>query len=316
MMAESQENYKLDLFKELKFQSIEEAVKQSYAEILAGIKQERIVFPTNWQRFNRQLNGGLSPGKLYVIGGRPGVGKSMFSNQLLFDVLDNDMSKNNKLLVLYWTFEMPGYQQVLRIGSAKTSVSTFDLLSVENILDDISYQTYVRMMEKYKKYPIYFKNNAQNLKYVETVITRIHEEYPDKIILNVFDHSRLFIKSKEESELEMLTNLSHLCIHLQQKTKCINILLSQLNRNIEKPERMEQQYQPMLSDLFGADSLGQDAEVVIMLNRPHDLYNITKPYLGENPVNLLAVHLEKNRNGNIGFIPFETDMKYFKLSER
>lgn len=53
-----------------------------------------------------------------------------------------------------------------------------------------------------------------------------------------------------------------------------------------------------------------------MLNRPHDLYNITKPYLGENPVNLLAVHLEKNRNGNIGFLPFETDMKYFKLSER
>lgn len=257
-MAESQENYKIDLFKELKFQSIEDAVKQSYAEILAGIKQERIVFSTNWQRFNRQLNGGLSPGKLYVIGGRPGVGKSMFSNQLLFDVLDNDMSKNNKLLVLYWTFEMPGYQQVLRIGSAKTSVSTFDLLSVENILDDISYQTYVRMMEKYKKYPIYFKNNAQNLKYVETVITRIHEEYPDKIILNVFDHSRLFLKSKEESELEMLTNLSHLCIQLQQKTKCINILLSQLNRNIEKPERMEQQYQPMLSDLFGADSLGQD----------------------------------------------------------
>lgn len=317
-MEESRENFKpkIDLFKELNFQTIEDAVKQSYAEILAGIKKERDVFPTKWKTFNRQLNGGLSPGKLYVIGGRPGVGKSMFSNQLLFDVLDNDMIKENKLIVLYWTFEMPGYQQILRIGSAKTAVSTFDLLSVEKTLDDVNYQTYIRMMEKYKKYPIYFKNNAQNLKYVETVIKRLHEEYPDKIILNVFDHSRLFLKNKEQSELEMLTELSHLCIHLQQETKCINILLSQLNRNIEKPERMEQQFQPMLSDLFGADSLGQDAEVVIMLNRPHDLYNITKPYLGEDPKNLLAVHLEKNRNGNIGFIPFETDMKFFKLNER
>jgi len=315
-MDESQKNSKIDLLKELKFQSIEEAIKLSYAEILAGKKRERIVFPTKWEKFNNNLLGGFNPGKLYTIGGRPGVGKSMFSNQLIFDVLDVDKQNNNRLLVLYWSFEMQGYQQILRIGSAKTSVSTFDLLSVKNILDDVTFNTYKHLMDKYKHYPVYFKNNAQNLKYVETVVKRIHEEYPNKTILNIFDHSRLFLKAKEQSELEMLTQLSHLCIVLQQETKCINILLSQLNRNIEKPDRIDQQYQPMLSDLFGADSLGQDSEAVIMLNRPYDLYNITRPYLGEDPVNLLAVHLEKNRNGNIGMIPFETDMKYFKLKER
>ena len=37
---------------------------------------------------------------------------------------------------------------------------------------------------------------------------------------------------------------------------CINILLSQLNRNIEQ-EISKQQYQPLLTDLFGGDSIGQ-----------------------------------------------------------
>ena len=48
------------------------------------------------------------------------------------------------------------------------------------------------------------------------------------------------------------------------------ILLSQLNRNIEQEFRAKQQYQPLLTDLFGGDSIGQDAHVVMMLQRPYD----------------------------------------------
>mgnify|MGYP000574605471 CR=1 FL=1 len=48
----------------------------------------RPVFPTKWKRLNRNLLGGLQPGKMYVIAGRAGVGKSAFSNQLIFDLLE------------------------------------------------------------------------------------------------------------------------------------------------------------------------------------------------------------------------------------
>ena len=50
--------------------------------------------------------GGLQRGKMYVIAGRPGVGKSAFSNQMIFDILDT--SKDRNVIVLYWSFEMPG----------------------------------------------------------------------------------------------------------------------------------------------------------------------------------------------------------------
>ena len=103
---------------------------------------------------------------------------------------------------------------------------------------------------------------------------------------------------------------------MQSKLGVVNILLSQLNRNIEQEHRAKNQYQPMLTDLFGGDSIGQDAHVVMILNRPFDLYNIVDTYCGENPRGLLACHVEKNRDGLLGMIGYEADMSTFTIRER
>ena len=95
-----------NVFKEKGFQKIDKAVNQSVVIVRDAMQGKRDVLPTKWPRLNRNLLGGLQKGKLYVIAGRPGVGKSAFSNQLVFDVLDSNPNKD--LIVLYWTFEMPG----------------------------------------------------------------------------------------------------------------------------------------------------------------------------------------------------------------
>ena len=103
---------------------------------------------------------------------------------------------------------------------------------------------------------------------------------------------------------------------MQSNLGTLNILLSQLNREIEKEHRAKNQYQPMLTDLFGGDSVGQDAQVVMMLQRPGDLYNITDKYCGQEPKGLLACHIEKNRQGGLGMVPFEFDGSTFTIKER
>jgi replicative DNA helicase len=163
-----------------------------------------------------------------------------------------------------------------------------EILSVDTEFQDQHFDEFVKAMNLYKKYPIYFNNNARDIEYVAKITKRIATLNPDKTIINLFDHSRLFKKSKEASELQMLTELSHTCIELQQQTKCITILLSQLNRNIESPERAANLYQPMLSDIFGCRSVAQDAHVVVIINRPGDMYNITVPYLGYNPQGFIS----------------------------
>ena len=79
---ESHENS--DVFKDRGFQPIGRAVGQSIQVIKDGISGKRPVYPTAWQRLNKNLLGGLQIGKMYVVAGRPGVGKSAFSNQLIF----------------------------------------------------------------------------------------------------------------------------------------------------------------------------------------------------------------------------------------
>jgi replicative DNA helicase len=117
-------------------------------------------------------------------------------------------------------------------------------------------------------------------------------------------------------ELQKLNDVSKGCMWMQSQLGCINILLSQLNRNIESEHRAKAQYQPLLTDLFGGDSIGQDAHVVMMLQRPHDLYGITDKYCNEDPKGLLAVHIEKNRDGLLGMIPYEAEMSTFTIKER
>jgi replicative DNA helicase len=309
--TESQEDS--DVFKERGFQRIDKAVNQSIMVVKQARLGNRDVFPTLWKRLNRNLLGGLQPGKLYVIAGRPGVGKSAFSNQLIFDTLDANPGK--KIRVLYWSFEMPGYQQILRTGSKIVKKEVADLLSVDNTLSDVDFKTYAARMQKYKKYPIYFNNIPRDMQFIMDANEELASEHPNDIVINLLDHSRL-VRGNEDTELRRLNTISKGCMWLQSKLGTVNILLSQLNRNIEQEHRAKNQYQPLLSDLFGGDSIGQDAHVVMILNRPYDLYGITEPYCNEDPRGLLAVHMEKNRDGLLGMLAYEADMSTFTIKER
>ena len=314
MTHETQANQESqDPFKDRGFRSIADSVTTSLNEVKKGMLGKRIVYPTKWTRLNRNLLGGLQPGKMYVIAGRPGVGKSAFSNQMIFDLLDNNSTKN--LMVLYWSFEMPGHQQILRAGAKDVKKEVMDLLSVQTKLRQDEYDLYEKKVTAYTEYPIYFNNIPRNIEYIKKTNEEIAQFYPETLVINVYDHSRLIL-SKADTELQKLNQISKGCMWMQAKMGVINILLSQLNRNIEQEHRARNQYQPLLTDLFGGDSIGQDAHVVMMLQRPFDLYGITDLYCDEEPEGLLAVHVEKNRDDLLGMIPFEADLSTFTINER
>lgn len=295
------------------FRHIKDAVAKSINEVKNAKDGKRVVFPTKWPRLNKQLLGGLQPGKMYVIAGRPGVGKSAFSNQLLFDLLDQN--KSAPIVVLYWTFEMPDYQQIMRAASNDANLKFSQLYSVDKPLEDAELSRFETAAKKYENYPIYFCSIPQNMNKIKETNNKVAMKYPYHTIVNLLDHSRLILGS-EDSELQKLNTVSKACMWMQSKMGSITILLSQLNRNIEQEFRAKNQYQPLLTDLFGGDSIGQDAHVVIMLQRPYDLYGITDKYCGEDPINLLACHIEKNRDGLLGMIPFETNLSTFTIQER
>ena len=314
MTKETQESSS-EVLKKLGFQHIRSAVRQSIAVVDKAKKGLRNVYTTNWPRLNRHLLGGLQPGKLYIIAGRPGTGKSAFSNQLIFDLMDNAAKLNKKMVVFYWSFEMPGYQQIMRSASKDTGKQMSDLYSVDKTLGEQDFQSFMQSVHKYVKYPVFFQNKPKDVSFIESACEKFTVLHPDVQILNLIDHTRL-VPGDEDVEMKRLNNLSKGCMRMQANMGTINLLLSQLNRNIEKDDRAKNQYQPLLSDLFGGDSIGQDAHVVMMIQRPHDLYGITARYCGEDPRGLLALHLEKNRDGILGMIPYDFDGAKFTITER
>ena len=314
-MTQEIQGSSIKVLKELGFQPIRTAVRQSIAILDKAKKGDRNIYISNWPRLNRHLLGGLQPGKLYIVAGRPGTGKSAFSNQLIFDVLDKAANLKKKVVVFYWSFEMPGYQQILRSASKDTGKQMADLYSVDEVLAETDFKTFIQSVSKYVKYPVYFQNRPKNISFIESACEKYTMQAPDVQIINLIDHTRL-VPGEEEMEMKRLNSLSKGCMRMQANMGTINLLLSQLNRNIEKEDRAKNQYQPMLSDLFGGDSIGQDAHVVMMIQRPHDLYGITARYSGEDPRGLMAVHLEKNRDGILGMIPFDFDGAKFTITER
>ena len=189
------------------------------------------------------------------------------------------------------------------------------LLSVDSPLSDIDFRTYAANVKKYSDYNIYFNNIPRTMEFIMNTNEDIFNENPDTLIINLYDHTRL-IRGQEDTELQKLNTISKGCMWMQSKMDVVNIMLSQLNRNIEQEHRAKNQYQPMLSDLFGGDSIGQDAHVVMMLQRPNDLYGITAEYCDEDPKGLLACHVEKNRDGLLGMIPYEAELSTFTIKER
>lgn len=295
------------------FDSIEDTINEAKLFVKNARDGNRVVFPTKWPRLNRQIMGGLQPGKMYTIGGRPGTGKSQFSNQLLFDVLDLAKEKGKKLIVFYWSFEMAGYQHLLRIASGDLSLSVYDI--IKESTDHKQLEEINSTLDKFKQYPIYFYNVPETLILVKNKITQFCANNPDITLINLLDHTRL-VKGENKEENQRIADLTKMLMEQQSRYKTITVLLTQLNRNIESNERAANQYQPQLSDIFSSDAVGQDSHVVMMLNRPHDMYGIEESYCGENPRNLMAVHIEKNREGELGMIPLQTHYPSFKLTER
>jgi replicative DNA helicase len=151
------------VLKQENFQPMRGAVRQAIAAVDNARMGKRLFFPTKWPRLNRQLLGGLQPGNLYIIAGRPGVGKSAFSNQMVFDVLDQAELLGHDIICLYWSFEMPGYKQILRDAAKDTKLQMTDLYSVDQTLGAASFKSFVESVTKKIPFPIYFMNKTRTV---------------------------------------------------------------------------------------------------------------------------------------------------------
>jgi replicative DNA helicase len=277
---------------------------------------------TRWPKFNRQCMGGIEPNAIYAVCGISGSGKSSFANSLETDLFE--LNTNEDFVVLNFNFEMLSSKQVGRKLSYKLNKTTSELYSASNTDDtykvsDVDFEEILKHANRIKKYPIYYVDCPGTVEEIKNTIVSFQalEEMDKKWIIVILDHTLLTKGRSTESEREIISDLQKMFMERKKYGKITVIQLSQLNREIEDKDRINNpgMHYPMRRDIFGSDSLFQASDYVIVLHRP-EIIGISEYGPKKLPVkNMIYMHFLKNREGEPKILSFENNLKYNRIDE-
>jgi replicative DNA helicase len=283
---------------------------------------------TPWPKFNDATTDGIEWNTLTVIGGRPASGKTLIAEQIVRESFPLNPGENFR--VLQFQFEMLARTSAIREYSSVIGRSYKYLCSADGKLSDADLQRCYDYAKEKIKYPIdvvetpctveEFKEIVRDYMLSNASYDSEGNMIMPKVLITI-DHSLLFKKaSYEKDKHDMLNNLGEALTLLKRQYSLSFIVLSQLNRNIDNPERSEEgKYGNYVleSDLFGADALLQHADTVIGINRPAKqkirFYGPDRYVIEDDRV--IVLHFLKCRNGDTRLSFFKAEFEKMKIVE-
>ncbi len=299
-------------------------VSEAHIEAIQYIKDRQSgkikSLKTPWESFNNIGLDGIDWKTVYVIGARPGVGKTMVAQIIARECLllnpDQDFS------VLNFQFEMLGRKSAVREFTSHTGKDTKLIQSASKdgklttaILHDIEQYAYNQRHRKE-----FIVEKPLTPKGFRKVCIDFYEAQGRKPVLITLDHTMLL--KKEPGVKDTLTNLQEfgdILTELKRDYEMTFFILSQLNREIEDNERQSKPgisgNYPKTSDIFGSDAMLQHADVLIAINKPSK-YNLAfygpEKFIYED--NWLFFHVLKARDGEEQVSVFDADYARMKLT--
>lgn len=300
---------------------------------------------TPWPKFNDAGTDGIEWHSTTVIGGRPASGKTLIKDQIIREAFK--LNSADDFRVLEFSLEMLARVSAIREYSAILGKTYKYLCSAEAGVkltpgDLKSCLEYANTRVKYpidiieepctvSEFRLYIqqymdehstKEDGQE-EYIEDGVkkTRTFQKTVYKKTIITLDHSLLLKKDAyEKDKYDMLYALGEALTFLKRRYPIAFIILSQLNRNIDTPERQENgKYGNYIleSDIFGADALLQHADMLVGINRPGKQkiqYYGPDRYIIDNEF-ILVMHFIKCRNGDTRMSFFKAEFEKMQITE-
>ena len=245
------------------------------------------------------LTNGLHGGQMIIVAARPGVGKST----LALDFMRSASIRQNKASVLF-SLEMSKSEVMMRILSAEAEVHLSAMRGGKMEEDD--WERLTRRIGEIDKSPI-FIDDSPNLTMMEIRAKARRLKQQHDIGLIVVDYLQLMSSGKKvESRQQEVSEFSRQLKLLAKEVDVPLVAISQLNRGVES---RGDDALPRISDLRESGSLEQDADMVMLINRP-DSANRDHERAGE-----ADIILAKHRGGPIGTVVVAHQLQYSKFSE-
>lgn len=263
--------------------------------IVNGVVEEKGV-PTGFIDLDERI-GGLFPGQMVIVAGRPGMGKT---------TLALDFARNAAFLadktVAFFSLEMGRNELMEKIISAEAHVKHKRIRMGKEIdMDD--WDKIQKAKEKFKKANFFIDDHPQlDLVRLQSQLQKMSAK-PEGLDLVVIDYLQLMQappgKSSREQEIAEISRN----IKLMSKEFGVPIIiLAQLNRgNTNRTDK-----RPMASDLRESGSLEQDADAVLLVHRPEEYDPNDKPGITE-------IVVGKVRAGQQGIVDVMSLLEYSKF---
>lgn len=240
--------------------------------------------PSGFDEFDRKT-GGLRPGDLVVVAGRPSMGKTTFAvNMAEYAALKSDV----KASVVIFSMEMPSEQLMTRMLSSVGHVPLGDIRSGK--IDDDEWPRITGAAGQLSEARIFIDETpALNPTELRARARRVKREHGLDLV--VVDYLQLMqVPGNKENRATEIAEISRGLKALAKELQLPVIAISQLNRGVEQ----RQDKKPVMSDLRESGAIEQDADMILLIYRD-EVYdkNTTKRGIAE-------IDLAKHRNGEIG----------------
>lgn len=325
--------------KTLQIKGMEQVVAEAATYIKDRKSGKEKSLRVNSPKVNSTFMAGFDWGRITTIGGLSGSGKSTLLRQWIKEMIENNTTENFD--VLTFQFEMLSTDEAARDISSKMKKSIKQLYSADGKLNDADYEKAMKLLEELKKYPIFVVDNLGTVSEIKDTIlyyissNKLIEKKRGLVI--TLDHTLLVRGEDNENEKQTLDRLMHTLVLLKKYLTSIGLkvmffILSQLNREIESPERITNPklHYPTKNDLFGASSIYYSSDYVIIMHQPAIIDGIGNWYgptrtgfpqglpcfCPQNPKQpMIYLHVIKERFGNRLIIPMLNELDSATITE-
>ncbi|MCP2168905.1 replicative DNA helicase [Goodfellowiella coeruleoviolacea] len=279
--------------------SLEELLQPTMDEIdaIASRGGSALGIPTGFADLD-ELTNGLHAGQMIIVAARPGVGKSTLGLDFA-----RSCSIRHGMTSVIFSLEMSRTEIVMRMLSAEARIRLQDMRGGR--MSDDDWTRLARRMSEISEAPL-FIDDSPNMTMMEIRAKARRLKQRNDLKLVVLDYMQLMssgkrVESRQQEVSEFSRNLKLLAKELEVPV----VAISQLNRGPE--QRTDKR--PQLSDLRESGSLEQDADMVILINRP-DAWERDDPRAGE-----ADLILAKHRAGPTATITVAHQLHYSRFAD-